>query len=399
MSKKVDPSKLQAVFERMMQDDQANRFCADCHAKNPRWASTNLGVFICIKCAGIHRSIGTHITKVKSISLDAWEESQLAVMRRVGNTNGRRIWEATMPESVQRERPNENASSATLDHWIRAKYERKLYFSQKAYDEVFKGPAPAAAQATAAPAPAAAGTAGRLNAPPQRGPGIRRPSGSSRSELMFDVSTPAAAPQQQQQQPAGDLFGVPVVAPPVAQTAAAAAQPVGRPRAPSGGAPAPAPAQTAPAQSMDSALFGTSTTAAPQAAPRDSMSDLLFGSAPAAAPAAAAPAQSKDTSAIMALFGTMPSTPMVPTQPQTMQPQTMQPMPMQTQQQQQHPQQQQQQPRGNYDVDLRAYGVYRAPTAQQQQQMSAQQRAYYQQQYLLMQQQQQRYTPNYTRFA
>ncbi len=29
-----------------------NRYCADCGAKHPRWASSNLRVFMCIRCSG-----------------------------------------------------------------------------------------------------------------------------------------------------------------------------------------------------------------------------------------------------------------------------------------------------------------------------------------------------------
>ena len=45
----------------------------------PRWASWNLGVFLCIRCAGIHRNLGVHISKVKSVNLDTWTPEQLGV--------------------------------------------------------------------------------------------------------------------------------------------------------------------------------------------------------------------------------------------------------------------------------------------------------------------------------
>lgn len=50
-------------------------------ATAPRWASTNLGVFMCIRCSGIHRSMGVHISKVKSVSLDKWSPEQVEVYR------------------------------------------------------------------------------------------------------------------------------------------------------------------------------------------------------------------------------------------------------------------------------------------------------------------------------
>ena len=46
---------------------------------DPRWASWNIGVFICIRCAGFHRNLGVHISKVKSVNLDSWTAEQIAV--------------------------------------------------------------------------------------------------------------------------------------------------------------------------------------------------------------------------------------------------------------------------------------------------------------------------------
>lgn len=51
----------------------------------PRFASTNLGTFICTRCAGLHRRLGVHVTKVKSISHDAWTADQVQFMQQTGN--------------------------------------------------------------------------------------------------------------------------------------------------------------------------------------------------------------------------------------------------------------------------------------------------------------------------
>ena len=48
-----------------------NQVCADCPTRNPQWASVNHGIFLCLNCSGIHRSLGSHISKVRSLTLDA----------------------------------------------------------------------------------------------------------------------------------------------------------------------------------------------------------------------------------------------------------------------------------------------------------------------------------------
>ncbi|CAG99014.1 GTPase-activating protein AGE2 [Kluyveromyces lactis] len=73
------------VLTTLLRDPENNR-CGDCKvATHPRWASWSLGVFVCIKCAGFHRSMGTHISKVKSVDLDTWTEEHLEAVLEFGN--------------------------------------------------------------------------------------------------------------------------------------------------------------------------------------------------------------------------------------------------------------------------------------------------------------------------
>jgi len=93
----------QAVFAQLMMD-QANQFCADCRLKDPRWASWNLGIFVCIDCSGIHRSIGTHISKVKSVNLDTWTTEQVENMVAWGNQRANDYWEQSLGPNFRPDR-------------------------------------------------------------------------------------------------------------------------------------------------------------------------------------------------------------------------------------------------------------------------------------------------------
>uniref|UniRef100_A0A8C7D3R1 Arf-GAP with coiled-coil, ANK repeat and PH domain-containing protein n=1 Tax=Oncorhynchus kisutch TaxID=8019 RepID=A0A8C7D3R1_ONCKI len=75
-----------------------NKQCCDCGEPGPDWASINLGITLCIVCSGIHRSLGVHFSKVRSLTLDSWEPELVRLMCELGNTAINRIYEARIDE-------------------------------------------------------------------------------------------------------------------------------------------------------------------------------------------------------------------------------------------------------------------------------------------------------------
>ncbi|KAL4996891.1 hypothetical protein BDV10DRAFT_170971 [Aspergillus recurvatus] len=113
--------------ERTLQDlirsVPGNDRCADCLAMNPGWASWNIGVFLCMRCAALHRKMGTHISKVKSLSMDSWASDQVDNMKSRGNILVNKIYN---PRNVQPPVPTDiDESDACMERFIRQKYQTR----------------------------------------------------------------------------------------------------------------------------------------------------------------------------------------------------------------------------------------------------------------------------------
>lgn len=113
---------------KLREKSQGNCVCADCDSPLPDWASFNLGVLLCIDCSGVHRSLGVHISKVRSLSLDQWEPDLLDLMLGLGNEFVNSVYECNIPSD--RTKPTAADSREAKNKWIRDKYEKKLFMKK-----------------------------------------------------------------------------------------------------------------------------------------------------------------------------------------------------------------------------------------------------------------------------
>ncbi|KAG2342685.1 ArfGap-domain-containing protein [Suillus weaverae] len=113
-----------------------NKVCADCKRNDPRWASWNLcvlhfrfcssltmlsrGVFLCIRCSGIHRGMGTHISRVKSVDLDIWTPEQMESIQKWGNRRANLYWESHL-------KSGHIPPDHKMESFIRSKYESRRW--------------------------------------------------------------------------------------------------------------------------------------------------------------------------------------------------------------------------------------------------------------------------------
>lgn len=71
-------------IERRIRAMPGNNLCVDCNNNAPQWASVTYGTLMCLECSGQHRSLGVHLSFVRSIQMDSWTEKQIAAMEKSG---------------------------------------------------------------------------------------------------------------------------------------------------------------------------------------------------------------------------------------------------------------------------------------------------------------------------
>ncbi|XP_051121411.1 ADP-ribosylation factor GTPase-activating protein AGD2-like isoform X2 [Andrographis paniculata] len=136
---RVRPESVSKILREVPGNDQ----CAECCAPDPDWASLNLGVLMCIECSGIHRNLGVHISKVRSLNLDVrvWEPVVLDLFRALGNSYCNSVWEELLllnkdskiefdGSSIAKPSPKDGIHEK--EKFIQAKYARKLLVNKEA---------------------------------------------------------------------------------------------------------------------------------------------------------------------------------------------------------------------------------------------------------------------------
>jgi Arf-GAP/SH3 domain/ANK repeat/PH domain-containing protein len=109
------------------ENDQGNCWCADCGSNNKvDWVSINLAIIVCIECSGIHRSLGTHVSKVRSLTLDttSFTPDIIELLLLVGNRVSNMVFEARLDPAMKLA-PTANREQRL--RFITAKYVDRLF--------------------------------------------------------------------------------------------------------------------------------------------------------------------------------------------------------------------------------------------------------------------------------
>ena len=119
-----NPAKL---LQTIRDADRGNYWCADCQSTSKvEWVSINLGIVLCIECSGIHRSLGTHISKIRSLTLDvnSFSNDIVEILLQIGNRVSNMVWEATLDRA---QKPTADSTREQRLKFITAKYSERAY--------------------------------------------------------------------------------------------------------------------------------------------------------------------------------------------------------------------------------------------------------------------------------
>jgi hypothetical protein len=117
-----------------------NSHCVDCGAPAPPWVSISLGVLMCLECSGVHRAMGVHISKVRSLMLDVLDPQLMQFVKSMGNDrSNRHVWEQSLYLEAKGDSALVDPIRQALikldgkEQYIRAKYERREFIDISNY--------------------------------------------------------------------------------------------------------------------------------------------------------------------------------------------------------------------------------------------------------------------------
>jgi len=117
--------KVQAAIFAQLLNTPHNDECADCGSRSPTWVSLDFGVFVCMRCSGVHRQLGPHISRVRSVKLDGWTKDNIEIMAKVGNKIANDYYEHKMPTGYRK--PGANSSPEECRRFVDEKYIKKAF--------------------------------------------------------------------------------------------------------------------------------------------------------------------------------------------------------------------------------------------------------------------------------
>jgi len=132
-----------SLYDKLLQFSKTedNQKCADCFCTGEpmrrTWVSTNLGIFLCINCAGVHRSLGTHLSSILSLDLDEWNDSTvLEHILHIGNKVANECW--LTPNTSLRHIDVSELHRAQMRGYILSKYNGKEFTPRQLSNRTIK---------------------------------------------------------------------------------------------------------------------------------------------------------------------------------------------------------------------------------------------------------------------
>lgn len=123
------------LFQKIIDKDDSNKRCCDCNSlNNVDWISTNLLCILCIKCSGIHRSMGSHISKIKSIKYDNFDNNLELIYLLENFISNKLINDIYESKLKLLEKITPNVDDSVRLKFINDKYFLKKFVSHKSND-------------------------------------------------------------------------------------------------------------------------------------------------------------------------------------------------------------------------------------------------------------------------